>query len=91
MSDKPVFLFLGVYDTEADARDDLEIVRELHTVGAIGTYDAAVATKDAEGNVHVDKWEKPPRSTAPGGASPPAPWWACCSRRRSSAPSPWAA
>jgi uncharacterized membrane protein len=66
MSDQPVFLFLGVYDDEADARDDLEIVRELHTVGAIGTYDAAVATKDAEGNVHVDKWEKPTQHGA---------WW----------------
>ena len=66
MSDQPVFLFLGVYDDPAVARDDREVVRELHTAGVIGTYDAAVAVKDADGSVHVDKWEKPTQHGA---------WW----------------
>jgi uncharacterized membrane protein len=66
MPDQPVFLFLGVYSDPAAARDDLEVVRELHAVGAVGTYDAAVAVKDADGSVHVDKWEKPTQHGA---------WW----------------
>ena len=66
MADQPVFLFLGVYDDPAVARDDLEVVRDLHFQGVIGTYDAAIAVKDADGNVHVDKWEKPTQHGA---------WW----------------
>jgi len=66
MADRPVFLFLGVYDDPTGARLDLEIVRDLHAIGAIGTYDAAVAVKDADGSVHVDKWEKPTQHGA---------WW----------------
>jgi uncharacterized membrane protein len=66
MSDQPVFLFLGVYGDPAVARDDLEVVRDLHATGVIGTYDAAVAVKDADGSVHVDKWEKPTQHGA---------WW----------------
>ena len=45
MSDKPVFLFIGVYSDPALAREDLEVVRDLHAAKVIGTYDAAVATK----------------------------------------------
>jgi uncharacterized membrane protein len=66
MADQPVFLFLGVYGDPAIARDDLEVVRDLHATGVIGTYDAAVAVKDADGSVHVDKWEKPTQRGA---------WW----------------
>ena len=66
MADQPVFLFLGVYGDPAVARDDLEVVRGLHAAGVIGTYDAAVAVKDADGSVHVDKWEKPTQHGA---------WW----------------
>ena len=66
MSDQPVFLFLGVYGDPAVAREDLEVVRDLHATGVIGTYDAAVAVKDADGSVHVDKWEKPTQHGA---------WW----------------
>ena len=58
MADQPVFLFLGVYGDPAVAREDLEVVRDLHASGVIGTYDAAVAVKDADGSVHIDKWEK---------------------------------
>jgi len=66
MSDQPVFVFLGVYGDPAIAREDLEVVRDLHATGVIGTYDAAVAVKDADGSVHVDKWEKPTQHGA---------WW----------------
>jgi len=66
MSDQPVFVFLGVYSDPAIAREDLEVVRDLHATGVIGTYDAAVAVKDADGSVHVDKWEKPTQHGA---------WW----------------
>jgi uncharacterized membrane protein len=66
MADQPVFPFLGVYGDPAIARDDLEVVRDLHATGVIGTYDAAVAVKDTDGSVHVDKWEKPTQHGA---------WW----------------
>jgi len=58
MADEPVFLFLATYDTEADARLDYEAVKELHALGVVGTYDAAVITKDADGKVKVSKHEK---------------------------------
>jgi uncharacterized membrane protein len=59
MADQPVFLYVATYDTEADARLDYEAVLELHALGAIGTYDAAVIIKDADGRVSVSKHEKP--------------------------------
>ena len=59
MSDKPVFLYLGQYDDPAVANDDLEIVRQLHNDGVIGTYDAAVAIKETDGKVKIHKHEKP--------------------------------
>ena len=59
MADKPVFLFLGVYGNKVDATADLEVVRDLHAAGAIGTYDAAIAVKEDDGNVKVEKHEKP--------------------------------
>ena len=59
MSDEPVFLFLATYDTEADAKLDYDAVKELHSAGVIGTYDAAVITKDADGKVKIHKHEKP--------------------------------
>ena len=59
MADKPVFLFLGVYGNPVEARGDLQMVRQLHIDGVIGTYDAGVAVKEVDGTVTVDKWEKP--------------------------------
>ncbi|ANP73051.1 DUF1269 domain-containing protein [Cryobacterium arcticum] len=53
MSDDSVFLYLGVYPDTATAESDLEVVRELHSDKVIGTYDAAVATKEADGTVQV--------------------------------------
>jgi len=59
MADKPVFLFLGVYGNPVDATADLEVVRALHSDGVIGTYDAAVAVKQVDGSVTIEKHEKP--------------------------------
>jgi len=59
MADKDVFVFIGTYRSAADAQLDYAAVKELHSSGVIGTYDAAVVEKDAEGKVHVHKREKP--------------------------------
>src|SRR5215204_2878734 len=60
MSDNPVFLYAGEYDSVDDARADLETLKELHREHVVGTYDAAVVTKNEEGKVEiVDKIEKP--------------------------------
>jgi uncharacterized membrane protein len=58
MADEPLFLFIATYDDEADAWLDYEAVKDLHALGAIGTYDAAVVTKDDDGKVKVHKHEK---------------------------------
>ena len=60
MSDNPVFLYAGEYDSVEDARADLEALKELHREHAVGTYDAAVVTKTEDGKVEIlDKIEKP--------------------------------
>jgi uncharacterized membrane protein len=50
-------------------RADYDIVKDLHAVGAVGTYDAAVVTKDDAGKVHVNKDEMATRHGAWGGAA----------------------
>jgi uncharacterized membrane protein len=60
MSDNPMFLYAGEYDSVEDAKADLEELKELHREHFVGTYDAAVLTKNEEGKVEiVDKIEKP--------------------------------
>jgi len=60
MSDNPVFLYAGEYESVEDAKADLEVLKELHREHVVGTYDAAVLTKNEEGKVEiVDKIEKP--------------------------------
>jgi uncharacterized membrane protein len=60
VSDNPVFLYVGEYDSVEDAKADLEELKELHREHVVGTYDAAVITKNDEGKVKiVDKIEKP--------------------------------
>jgi uncharacterized membrane protein len=63
-----VFIFIGTYASEVDARADYDIVKDLHAMGAVGTYDAAVVTKDDAGKVHVNKDETTTRHGAWGGA-----------------------
>ena len=63
-----VFIFIGTYASEVDARADYDVVKDLHTAGAVGTYDAAVVTKDEAGKVHVNQDETTTRHGAWGGA-----------------------
>ena len=64
-----VFIYIGTYPSEAAARDDYDVVKDLHAAGAVGTYDAAVVTKDDEGKVHENKDEMATRHGAWGGAA----------------------
>ena len=64
-----VFIYIGTYPDEMSARDDYEIVKDLHAAGAVGTYDASVVTKDDNGKVHVNKDETSTRHGAWGGAA----------------------
>jgi uncharacterized membrane protein len=60
MSENPVFLYAGEYESVEDAKADLETLKELHREHLVGTYDAAVVTKNEEGKIKiVDKIEKP--------------------------------
>jgi uncharacterized membrane protein len=60
VSDNPMFLYAGEYDSVEDAKADLKELKELHREDFVGTYDAAVLTKNEEGKVKiVDKIEKP--------------------------------
>jgi len=63
-----VFIYIGTYASEVDARADYDVVKDLHAMGAVGTYDAAVVTKDDAGKIHVNKDETTTRHGAWGGA-----------------------
>jgi uncharacterized membrane protein len=64
-----VFIYIGTYSSEPAARADYDLVKDLHLAGAVGTYDAAVITKDDNGKVHVNKDEMATRHGAWGGAA----------------------
>jgi uncharacterized membrane protein len=64
-----VFIYIGTYPTWEGAQDDYGVVKDLHAAGAVGTYDAAVVTKDLGGNVRVNKDEMTTRHGAWGGAA----------------------
>src|SRR5215213_7920719 len=59
MDDKPMFFFAGVYDDAATANADYESIKALSAAGDIGSYDAAIVVKDADGKVKIHKTEKP--------------------------------
>jgi uncharacterized membrane protein len=60
MSDTPMFLYAGDYESVDDAKADLKALKELHREHLVGTFDAAVITKNEDGEVKiVDKTEKP--------------------------------
>ena len=60
MSDNQMFLYAGEYESVEDAKADLELLKAFHQEHLVGTYDAAVLTKNEEGKVEVvDKIEKP--------------------------------
>ena len=64
-----VFIYIGTYPNEVSARADYDIVKDLHAAGAVGTYDAAVVTKDEAGKVHENKDEMATRHGGWGGAA----------------------
>lgn len=61
------FIFIGTYADEASAQSDYDVVKALHGADAIGSFDAAVVTKDDEGKIHVNKDETAVRHGALGG------------------------
>ena len=63
------FIFIGTYLSEDLAQADYEVVKDLHAAGAVGTYDAAVVTKDTSGKVHVHKNEMATRHGGWGGVA----------------------
>jgi len=60
------FVLVATYPDEATAREDYQVVKDAHAAGLVGSYDAAVVTKDARGKVHENKDET---ATRRGG------WW----------------
>jgi hypothetical protein len=51
------FVMVATYPDEATAREDYRVVTDAHALGLVGSYDAAVVTKDASGNMHENKDE----------------------------------
>jgi uncharacterized membrane protein len=60
------FIYLATYPTETAAQEDYQVVKDLHAAGLVGSYDAAVVTKDSQGKVHEHKDETATRHGA---------WW----------------
>jgi uncharacterized membrane protein len=60
------FIYVAAYPDEMAARADYEAIKDLHASGLVGSYDAAVVTKDAKGKVHENKDETATRHGA---------WW----------------
>ena len=60
------FVLVATYPDEVTARDDYQVVKEAHAAGLVGSYDAAIVTKDARGKVHENKDETATRHGA---------WW----------------
>ena len=51
------FVLVATYADETTAREDYQVVKDAHAAGLVGSYDAAVVTKDASGTVHENKDE----------------------------------
>lgn len=60
------FILVATYPDELTARDDYESVKDAHAMGLVGSYDAAVITKDTSGKIHESKHETATRHGA---------WW----------------
>lgn len=60
------FIYVAAYADEMAARADYQAVKDLHASGLVGSYDAAVVTKDSKGKVHENKDETATRHGA---------WW----------------
>ena len=51
------FIYVATYPDQTAAQEDYQVVKGLHPRGLVGSYDAAVVTKDASGKVHENKDE----------------------------------
>ena len=60
------FIYVATYPDEVTAREDYQVVKDLHAGGLVGSYDAAVVTKDEHGKIHENKDETATRHGA---------WW----------------
>jgi len=60
------FIYVATYPDKGSALDDYQVVKDLHKGGLVGSYDAAVITKDASGKIHENKDETATRHGA---------WW----------------
>jgi uncharacterized membrane protein len=60
------FILVATYPDERAAQDDYQVVKDAHARGVVGSYDAAVVTKDMSGKVHENKDETSTRHGA---------WW----------------
>jgi uncharacterized membrane protein len=60
------FIFVATYADEDACQADYQVVKDLHASGLVGSYDAAVVTKDDSGKVHENKDETATRHGA---------WW----------------
>jgi len=60
------FIMVATYPDERAARDDYQVVKEARKRGLVGSYDAAVITKDRNGKIHENKDETSTRHGA---------WW----------------
>jgi uncharacterized membrane protein len=67
--DNDTFIYVATYPNEIAAQDDYQIIKGLHEQGMVGSYDAAVVTKDANGKVHANKDETATRHGAWGGVA----------------------
>ncbi len=67
MSDGPVFIYAATYTSYDDCLADYELLLEAHAGRLVGTYDVALIRKDNEGNIHVEKHDKPTQHGALGG------------------------
>ena len=66
---KPMFFYAGVYDDAEDAAADCADIQRLHGSQSIGSYDAQIIVRDADGSVRVTKTEKPAEHGAWVGAA----------------------
>jgi len=54
MTEKPLIAFIATYDEVADARQDYQEVKQAHSRGFIGEYDAAIVWKNDTGKIEID-------------------------------------
>ncbi len=54
MTEKPLIAFIATYDDVAGARQDYQEVKQAHSQGLIGEYDAAIVWKNDKGKIEID-------------------------------------